>query len=386
MPNGITMSYSYDPASELIGLNYANGATKLGTMSYAYDSLGRRVAVGGSFAQTNLPNPVGTTAYNANNQLTTWGTANLFYDANGNMTSDGTHSYTWDSRNRLTQIDNGSTASFGYDLAGRRNSKSILGTTTSFAYDGANIVQETIGGTNTANSLTGGIDEVFQRTDSSGGRSFLTDGLGSTLALADGTGTVQTSYTFDPFGNTAPTGAASTNSFAYTGRELDATGLYFYRARYYSPSLDRFVAEDPLGLSGGDVNMYGYALQSPTNYVDPFGLICTTRYIFVSCDFESFELWTMRRAEEAHEQQHVKDNLLDPYNLYRSCEEKERRGFEAEVNFLKSTITKLEGRKSLPRYSQLDLDQARQMLREDEDRFKHPEYFKDYCIVSKPVN
>ncbi len=30
---------------------------------------------------------------NANNQLTQWGTANLFYDANGNMTSDGTHSY-----------------------------------------------------------------------------------------------------------------------------------------------------------------------------------------------------------------------------------------------------------------------------------------------------
>jgi hypothetical protein len=33
------------------------------------------------------------TEYNANNQLTTWGTANLFYDVNGNMTSDGTHSY-----------------------------------------------------------------------------------------------------------------------------------------------------------------------------------------------------------------------------------------------------------------------------------------------------
>jgi len=35
-----------------------------------------------------------TTAYNANNQLTTWGTAKLFFDANGNMTSDGTRSYT----------------------------------------------------------------------------------------------------------------------------------------------------------------------------------------------------------------------------------------------------------------------------------------------------
>jgi len=48
-----------------------------------------------------LPNAVSTTAYNANNQLATWGTANFFYDANGNMTSDGTHSYSWDARDRL---------------------------------------------------------------------------------------------------------------------------------------------------------------------------------------------------------------------------------------------------------------------------------------------
>jgi len=53
--------------------------------------------------------------------------------------------------------------------------------------------------------------------------------------LADSTGTVQTSYSFEPFGNTTVSGSATTNSFAYTGRELDATGLDFYRARYYNP-------------------------------------------------------------------------------------------------------------------------------------------------------
>jgi RHS repeat-associated protein len=301
------------------------------------------------------------------------------------MTSDGTHSYTWDARNRLNQIDLGNTASFTYDPFRRRATKNILATTTSFLYDRANAVQEVIGGTNTANSLMGGVDEVFQRTDSVGARSFLSDALGGTLALTDSTGTAQTSYTYEPFGNTSVTGAATTNSFAYTGRELDATGLYFYRARYYNPQLQRFISEDPLGLSGGDVNTYGYALQSPTNYVDPFGLICVTRWIFVSCDFESFELWTMMRAEEAHEQQHVKDNWYDPFNLYRGCEEKERRAFEVEVSFLKSTIATLEGRKSLPRYSQLDLEQARQMLRDDEDHFKNPFFFSDYCKFRKPV-
>ena len=47
---------------------------------------------------------------------------------------------------------------------------------------------------------------------------------------------LQTEYTYEPFGATTATGTASTNPFQYTGRENDATGLYNYRARYYSPT------------------------------------------------------------------------------------------------------------------------------------------------------
>ncbi len=130
-----------------------------------------------------------------------------------------------------------------------------------------------IGGTNTANSLSGGIDEVFQRTDSAGARSLLTDALGSTLALTDSMGTVQTQYTFEPFGNTTSSGSGTTNTFGYTGRELDAGNLYFYRARYYSPSLQSFVSEDPLGFAASGPNLYAYANSSPTNLVDPAGTI-----------------------------------------------------------------------------------------------------------------
>jgi len=271
LPNGVVTTYSYDTASQLTGMTYANGSTALGNLTYSYDLNGRRTNAGGTYARTNLPNAVSATAYNANNQLTTWGTANLFYDLNGNMTSDGTHSYAWDARNRLNQIDLGNTASFTYDPFRRRATKNILGTATTFLYDGANAVQEVIGGANTANSLSGGVDEVFQRTDSADARSFLTDALGSTLALTDSTGTVQTSYTFEPFGNTSTTGAATTNSFAYTDRELDNTGLYFYRARYYNPSLGRFISEDLLEFRGGDANLYAYVWDSPLNFVDPLG-------------------------------------------------------------------------------------------------------------------
>jgi hypothetical protein len=116
-------------------------------------------------------------------------------------------------------------------------SAKTIGGTTQYLYDGANPVQEISGTTASANSLTGGVDEYYLRTDSAGVRSFLTDALGSTIALTDSTGVVQTSYPFEPFGNTAVSGTARTNSFAYTGRELDSTSLYFYRARYYNTTL-----------------------------------------------------------------------------------------------------------------------------------------------------
>jgi RHS repeat-associated protein len=132
---------------------------------------------------------------------------------------------------------------------------------------------ELSGSTVTANLLTGlNVDEVLTRTDSAGARNFLADALGSTLALTDSTGTVQTQYTYEPFGSTTASGAINGNPFQYTGRENEANGLYYYRARYYNATLQRFISEDPLGLSGGDANFYVYTGDSPTNFIDPLGL------------------------------------------------------------------------------------------------------------------
>jgi RHS repeat-associated protein len=143
------------------------------------------------------------------------------------------------------------TSSFAYDGFGRRRSKTIGATTTQFLYDRPNPVQELSSGTPTAYLLTGlGIDEFFTRTDSGGEGTYLTDALGSSVALADGSGTVQTEYTYEPFGGTMTSGASTSNSLAYTGREADGTGLYYYRARYYHAGTQRFTAEDPLGAAG----------------------------------------------------------------------------------------------------------------------------------------
>ena len=71
-------------------------------------------------------------------------------------------------------------------------------------------------------------------------------------------------------------GAANLNAFQYTGRENEGNGLYFYRARYYSPLLGRFVNEDPLGFEGSGPNFYAYVFDNPTNLTDPFGLSTMT--------------------------------------------------------------------------------------------------------------
>jgi RHS repeat-associated protein len=126
----------------------------------------------------------------------------------------------------------------------------------------------------TANLLTGlGLDEFLTRTDGIGASALLPDALGSTIALGDGTGTIQTQYTYEPFGSVSQTGSANTSNYKYTGREDDGSGLYYYRARYYHPRLQRFISEDPIGFAGDDVNLYAYVRNNSVNLIDPFGLV-----------------------------------------------------------------------------------------------------------------
>jgi RHS repeat-associated protein len=227
--------------------------------------------VGGSYARTGLPAAVSSATYDAANRLVSWGANSSFnYDANGNLTGDGLNTYVWDARNQLASIFGGTMAGFQYDPLGRRISKTVGGITTDFLYDEANVAQELFGGIPSANLLTGRLDQVFARTDTSM-RNFLSDRLGSTVALTDSSGAVATQYTYEPFGNTSSSGSSSSNSFQYTGRENDGTGLYFYRARYYDPQIGRFISEDPIGFLGG-INIYAYVADDPLDFIDSFGL------------------------------------------------------------------------------------------------------------------
>lgn len=76
LPNGIVAAYGYDAASRVTSITYSSqGSTAIGDLTYGYDANGRRTSMGGSLAQVDLPAAVSTTSYNANNQLTQWGSA-----------------------------------------------------------------------------------------------------------------------------------------------------------------------------------------------------------------------------------------------------------------------------------------------------------------------
>lgn len=279
LPNGITITYTYDAASQLIGISYGS----LGNLAYSYDLAGRHTSVGGTLARTGMPSALTTTNYNADNQLTQFGSSGLTYDANGNLTSDGSNTYTWSARNQLVSISGAVSANFQYDAFGRRVSKTLNGTL-QYLYDGVNPIQELSGTTVTASLLTGvDADEYFQRSDALGLSDFVTDALGNTLALTGATGSTLASYTYSPFGTTTLTSGSSANELQFTGRENDGTGLYFYRARYYNPQLGRFISEDPARLAEG-TNLYSYVTDNPTNLRDPSGLCPNTSNPSQSCE------------------------------------------------------------------------------------------------------
>jgi RHS repeat-associated protein len=96
------------------------------------------------------------------------------------------------------------------------------------------------------------------------------DALGSTIGYVNSSGALAGSYTYQPFGKTTPSGT-NASTFQFTGRENDGTGLYYYRARYYSSLYQRFIAEDPLDSVRDGTGSYAYVRNDPIRFERPYG-------------------------------------------------------------------------------------------------------------------
>jgi RHS repeat-associated protein len=220
-----------------------------------------------------------TRSYTSNglNQYTASGSLTLSYDANGNLISDGTTSYVYDDENRLVSASGGHAAILAYDPLGRLWQVSSTSTgTTRFFYDGDRLAIESDGSSNLLRAYVhgDGADQplVWYEAVSGGtSRRFLhADERGSVTAVADQSGNEIAVNGYDEYG--IPN-SGNQGRFGYTGQAwIPELGMWYYKARIYSPTLGRFMQTDPAGYEGSGTNLYAYVNADPVNLVDSLGL------------------------------------------------------------------------------------------------------------------
>ena len=100
------------------------------------------------------------------------------------------------------------------------------------------------------------------------------DHLGSTSVTTNATGGVVARQWYYPYGAVRGSTGTLPTDITFTGQRSDATGLYFFQARYYSGTLGRFVSADSIVPGAGNpqaLNRYAYSLSNPLKYTDPSG-------------------------------------------------------------------------------------------------------------------
>jgi RHS repeat-associated protein len=293
-------AFKYDEIYRLTGVKY--GVTNLtpGTdysvyayereVTYQLDGVGNREEVA-----TTLWEQQPTTVPYAPNTLNQYGAINgstLDHDVNGNLRWDGVITCTYNYANQLIKVirsdDEQVLGEYKYDASGRRIYKKAWNEDTEsfietyFYYDGGHCIEErNSGDTVIATYVFGNMtDEVLTMERNSETYYFHENSLGSIYAVTTGTGNVAERYLYNAYGQVSFLDAngnsivSSTigNRILFTSREFDSeTGLYYYRARYYSAEQGRFINRDP-AADDNLGNLYAYVGNNPYGFTDPLGL------------------------------------------------------------------------------------------------------------------
>lgn len=281
--NGTTTSFTYDGANRLTALaNRRSNSSVIADYSLVLDKMGNPTGI-------TRNEPLAPPPSTAADMLYSYGDANQIQSA-------GSVSYTHDGLGNLNGASNG--RSFTYDYANRLMSASVGGDTFSYLYDGfGSRISRTKNGIQTKYllDLNAGMSNVLAETDalgavqnyyihglgllsrinSSGQRfTYHYDHLGNTVAVTDDSNNVAESYTYDEFGQALASTGGSANPFRYVGKYGvmdEGNGLLHMRARYYDTDTGRFLSRDPLGFSGGDLNLFASVGGNSIARLDPMG-------------------------------------------------------------------------------------------------------------------
>jgi RHS repeat-associated protein len=253
------------------------------------------------------------TTYNSSNQVVTTNantTGTLTYDIAGNVINDGVNNYVYDPDGRICAVQNLTSLAawqYVYDAEGRRVGKGTINTwpgtgtgatcaapTTANGFTLTNIYLRGESGDQDT-ELDGSDDWIHTNIFAGGGLTatywnnngtqelsyIYSDWLSTKRAQFDSTGTLQTYWQSDPFGDymtTHGTGGDA-SELHFTGKERDTeSGNDYFGARYYASSMGRFMSPDPVFATVDRIadpqqwNMYAYAGNNPLMNTDPSGL------------------------------------------------------------------------------------------------------------------
>ena len=164
-----------------------------------------------------------------------------------------------------------SDVSFLYDASGQRIVKDVSGgDTTYYVSSHLEVVIDNSGNVTWKKNYSSGGKLIAVRDSSSGLSHIHQDHLGSTAIVTDSTGEAVSGQVYFPYGETRNTFGILPTERQFTGQvsDMEETGLYYYNARYYNPTIAKFTQADPVN---DQLNRYAYVGNNPIVFNDPSG-------------------------------------------------------------------------------------------------------------------